>query len=356
LYSGEQFDSKIGQQYLRQRYYDPATGRFNRLDPFFGNISDPLSLHKYTYTHNNPINMTDPTGLFGAMSIGISIGIGALSGGLIMGGATLVTTRSFELAGQAFLKGAILGAIAGATFPIVAAGIGWTATALGASKGLSLGLAFWGASTASGAIPSYLESIWQGNDPLGTTALTDAAIGGGTGLITVGVFKGIVGAVRSSYGFRIPETGSIDDIALQKTMERVKQLARDPVFLQHSGLQNTPQAQKVFFDLVESQLTPALANDSGAAVGLLNFKQANGEIKTILSLALPKNASDSTIVHELIHTARQAATKSSPKGYDLFLFESSTPNFDPEYWWVFLREESIAHMKTGKIMVTGVDP
>ena len=36
LYSGEQFDSKIGQQYLRQRYYDPTTGRFNRLAPFFG--------------------------------------------------------------------------------------------------------------------------------------------------------------------------------------------------------------------------------------------------------------------------------------------------------------------------------
>jgi RHS repeat-associated protein len=26
LYSGEQFDAKIGQQYLRARYYDPATG------------------------------------------------------------------------------------------------------------------------------------------------------------------------------------------------------------------------------------------------------------------------------------------------------------------------------------------
>ncbi|MDR2439656.1 MAG: hypothetical protein LBE12_09855, partial [Planctomycetaceae bacterium] len=47
LYSGEQFDSKIGQQYLLARYYDPATGRFNRLDPFFGNLNDPLSLHKY---------------------------------------------------------------------------------------------------------------------------------------------------------------------------------------------------------------------------------------------------------------------------------------------------------------------
>jgi RHS repeat-associated protein len=63
LYSGEQFDSKIGQQYLRARYYDPATGRFYRLDPFFGNLSDPLSLHKYLYTHADPVNEIDPNGL-----------------------------------------------------------------------------------------------------------------------------------------------------------------------------------------------------------------------------------------------------------------------------------------------------
>jgi RHS repeat-associated protein len=62
LYSGEQFDSKIGQQYLRQRYYNPVTGRFNRLDPFFGNLNDPQSLHKYLYTHTDPINGIDPTG------------------------------------------------------------------------------------------------------------------------------------------------------------------------------------------------------------------------------------------------------------------------------------------------------
>jgi RHS repeat-associated protein len=62
LYSGEQFDSKIGQQYLRARYYDPATGRFNRLDPFFGNLNDPQSLHKYAYAHNDSVNGVDPTG------------------------------------------------------------------------------------------------------------------------------------------------------------------------------------------------------------------------------------------------------------------------------------------------------
>jgi RHS repeat-associated protein len=69
LYTGEQFDSKIGQQYLRARYYDPATGRFNRLDPFFGNLNDPQSFHKYLYTHADPVNGIDPSGqmLAGAM-------------------------------------------------------------------------------------------------------------------------------------------------------------------------------------------------------------------------------------------------------------------------------------------------
>ena len=64
LYSGEQFDSKIGQQYLRARYYDHATGRFNSLDSFFGNLNDPQSLHKYLYTYADPVNGIDPSGNF----------------------------------------------------------------------------------------------------------------------------------------------------------------------------------------------------------------------------------------------------------------------------------------------------
>lgn len=74
LYSGEKFDIRIQQQYLGARYYDLATGTFNRVDPFFGNLKDPQSLHKYLYTHANPINRIDPSGLFGIA--GLSAGIG----------------------------------------------------------------------------------------------------------------------------------------------------------------------------------------------------------------------------------------------------------------------------------------
>ncbi|RPJ09800.1 MAG: hypothetical protein EHM37_15110 [Deltaproteobacteria bacterium] len=34
------------------------------MDPFYGNIRDPLSLHKYVYAQANPANMSDPLGLF----------------------------------------------------------------------------------------------------------------------------------------------------------------------------------------------------------------------------------------------------------------------------------------------------
>ena len=63
LYSGEQTDA-TGLQYLRARYYNPATGRFNRLDPFSGDMQDPQSLHKYLYCHADPVMGLDPSGLF----------------------------------------------------------------------------------------------------------------------------------------------------------------------------------------------------------------------------------------------------------------------------------------------------
>jgi RHS repeat-associated protein len=50
LYSVEQFDSKIGQQYLRARYYDPTTGRFNR----FGRIDRYFNKYGYRQLKSKP--------------------------------------------------------------------------------------------------------------------------------------------------------------------------------------------------------------------------------------------------------------------------------------------------------------
>jgi len=64
LYAGEQFDTDAQQYYLRARYYNPANGLFNKVDPYSGNRHDPQSLHKYLYAHSNPVNNIDPTGQF----------------------------------------------------------------------------------------------------------------------------------------------------------------------------------------------------------------------------------------------------------------------------------------------------
>ncbi|HUT28246.1 MAG TPA: RHS repeat-associated core domain-containing protein [Sedimentisphaerales bacterium] len=64
LYAGEYFDTDMQQYYLRARWYDQQTGRFNRMDPFAGNNEDPQSLHKYLYCHANPVNGIDPSGRY----------------------------------------------------------------------------------------------------------------------------------------------------------------------------------------------------------------------------------------------------------------------------------------------------
>jgi RHS repeat-associated protein len=64
LYTGERFDANTGFYYLRARYLNPATGRFQTRDTYEGNVFEPLSLHKYLYVHNDPVNHVDPTGMF----------------------------------------------------------------------------------------------------------------------------------------------------------------------------------------------------------------------------------------------------------------------------------------------------
>jgi RHS repeat-associated protein len=75
LYRGERFDPTLGQYYLRARFYDPGTGRFTAMDPFRGYSSNPRTLHKYLYTHGNPVNGIDPTGLLEGGMTGLTVSI-----------------------------------------------------------------------------------------------------------------------------------------------------------------------------------------------------------------------------------------------------------------------------------------
>lgn len=57
-------DSESGNDYAIFRSHIPRYGRFNRPDPLAGSIADPQSLNRYAYVLNDPINLTDPLGLY----------------------------------------------------------------------------------------------------------------------------------------------------------------------------------------------------------------------------------------------------------------------------------------------------
>ena len=74
LYRGEQFDGGLGYYYLRARWMDPAKGRFLGVDPFAGDPASPQQSHDYLYVGADPINYSDPSGLFGIIGI-VDIGL-----------------------------------------------------------------------------------------------------------------------------------------------------------------------------------------------------------------------------------------------------------------------------------------
>lgn len=63
-YTGYERDAYSGLDYARNRYYEPATGIFLSLDPYPADREDLLDLHRYLYVQGNPLNATDPLGLF----------------------------------------------------------------------------------------------------------------------------------------------------------------------------------------------------------------------------------------------------------------------------------------------------
>ncbi len=61
-YNAEYTDSSTGLQYLRARYYNPSTHRFQSKDTFQGYTNKPITRNSYAYVGNNPINFVDPSG------------------------------------------------------------------------------------------------------------------------------------------------------------------------------------------------------------------------------------------------------------------------------------------------------
>ena len=61
-FTGEPQGDGAGLLQLRARWYQPGSGQFTSRDPFAGDAGTPQSYGPYAYAHNDPTNLTDPTG------------------------------------------------------------------------------------------------------------------------------------------------------------------------------------------------------------------------------------------------------------------------------------------------------
>jgi len=62
-FTGKERDSESGLDNFEARYLGSSLGRFMSPDPMGGDTKDPQSLNRYAYVRNNPLKLTDPTGL-----------------------------------------------------------------------------------------------------------------------------------------------------------------------------------------------------------------------------------------------------------------------------------------------------
>ncbi|MBT2478129.1 RHS repeat-associated core domain-containing protein [Streptomyces sp. ISL-94] len=71
-YLGQPVDTTSGLNLLGARHYDAALGRFLTVDPIF-EAGDPNQMGGYAYASNDPVNMSDPSGLLSWSDIGAGL-------------------------------------------------------------------------------------------------------------------------------------------------------------------------------------------------------------------------------------------------------------------------------------------
>jgi RHS repeat-associated protein len=62
-FTGKERDQESGLDNFEARYLGSSLGRFMSPDPMGGKTEDPQSLNRYAYVRNNPLTLTDPTGM-----------------------------------------------------------------------------------------------------------------------------------------------------------------------------------------------------------------------------------------------------------------------------------------------------
>ena len=81
-----------GLQKVGVRWYDPAIGRFQQKNPWLGTPYEPLTLNRYGYCVNEPIQFSDPTGREPVTTVLVVVAV--VAGVVLVGGAIYVWWRT----------------------------------------------------------------------------------------------------------------------------------------------------------------------------------------------------------------------------------------------------------------------
>jgi RHS repeat-associated protein len=72
-FQGDITDATTGNIWMGARWYQPSTDNFTARDTVFGTLDTPVSLNRYTYANNDPIEFFDPDGRFSVRSFVSSV-------------------------------------------------------------------------------------------------------------------------------------------------------------------------------------------------------------------------------------------------------------------------------------------
>ena len=190
-FTGHEHLDGVGLIHMNGRVYDPLLGRFLSADPIVQFPKSTQGLNRYTYTNNNPLSFTDPSGFFSLGFIGdIFDSVGDAIGDIVGGVADAVgsaLSNQYVRIGVAIAAGAITwGLVSGA----IVSNAYWSAYyATGGIIKAAVSAAYTAASSISTAVISGAAAGFVGGVVASAGDIKSAAIGALSG----GAF-GFVGA------------------------------------------------------------------------------------------------------------------------------------------------------------------
>lgn len=108
-WAGDSTDATTGYSYLRARDYSPGTGRFLTRDTLDASGPGTQGTNRYSYSLNNPVTLTDPSGHFTAYAwltallVTGSLAVASLGVTVAAGGLAAVPVAAFLLLALVFL-------------------------------------------------------------------------------------------------------------------------------------------------------------------------------------------------------------------------------------------------------------